>query len=299
MPLLKLWNTIRGRSTPDVVADAQPPSSVDTVPSQATSPSASVGSAPAVQNLGIPDSGGTGNQTPSVGTSESGNSQTGTRETGNRAAVAKAGRKTKAKSAPVAVTPQSPVATQVPEAVKPAKPARRPAFGIFGSSGPHAALCKQIKSLPARTILEINVEDGTRAIAVLETLAANLPAPAPVADSESEAATTAPAIRYLVIDQFEMAGGQTTLKQFHQTLREAAIRPQVIPEPIDRGLVRVAHTYGAVDLILIATPVDQWQNETIMKLIDRVSHSGTTLMFRDGDAWKSYQQNTAPLRRAA
>ena len=43
-------------------------------------------------------------------------------------------------------------------------------------------------------------------------------------------------------------GGEVTLKQFHQTLRAQNIRPQLFPETIDRGLMRVAHTIGTVDL---------------------------------------------------
>ncbi|TWU58934.1 hypothetical protein Poly51_17140 [Rubripirellula tenax] len=183
------------------------------------------------------------------------------------------------------------------------KPARSSMLGIFGSSGPHASLCKQIKALAApagreiRTVLEINVEDGSRAIAVLGTLANQWPVP-PVA-AEGESVEAVPTVRYIVIDQFEMAGGETTLKQFHQTLRGASIRPQVYPEPIDRGLVRVAHTIGAVDLILVATAAEQWQDEAMLKLISRVSHSETTLLYRDGDTWKAYSTGAAQGRRAA
>ncbi len=106
-------------------------------------------------------------------------------------------------------------------------------------------------------------------------------------DLDGVAQSVVPKVRYIVIDQFEMAGGATTLKQFHQTLRGAEIRPQVFPEPIDRGLTRVAHTVGAVDLILIAAARDQWQTPEISKLIGRVSHVGTIVLHRDGEVWKT------------
>ncbi|MGB7328423.1 MAG: hypothetical protein WBD31_26335 [Rubripirellula sp.] len=259
MPLLKLWNSIRGKSNSEA---AEPAKSIQTPSQNSAKP---VASTPVNSN-----------------TAEAAN------------------------PAPAAPTPT------------PAK-SRISAMGIFGSSNPHAALCKQIKSMTTprrgevsgrevRTVLEISAEDGSRAIAVLETLAKSMPAAAPTVkiadiDAVDAAAETAPAavpsVRYIVIDQFEMAGGATTLKQFHQNLRGADIRAQVYPEPIDRGLIRVAHTIGAVDLILFAAPTDQWDKPETAKLIERVSHADTKVLVRDGDAWKSPATTETPVRRAA
>ncbi len=119
-------------------------------------------------------------------------------------------------------------------------------LGIF-TSGPHAGLCKLLKSVSASSILEISVEDGSRAVAVLETITKN---------NKN--------VRYLAIDQFEMAAGAVTLKQFHQTLRAKEFRPQVIPETMERGLIRVSHTIGTVDLVLIAAPPRDLANAAVL-----------------------------------
>jgi hypothetical protein len=175
------------------------------------------------------------------------------------------------------------VAEEHPAAEPQAAPeaARRSGFSIFGG-GPHAGLCKLVKSVPASTVLEISVDDGSRAIAVMQTMA-----------------KTQHAVRYFAIDQFEMADGGITLKQFHQTLRAENIRPKLFPGSMDRGLLRVAHTIGAVDLVLIAVPRQVWQSEQVLHLLSRVSHAGTVILYRDGETWNRSQSVVSNLQRAA
>ena len=204
MPLLKLWNSIRGRSAPK-----QSPAEL---------------------------------QSPAEGPSEA-------RSTAGPAAIPKASRGT--------------------------------GFNIF-RGGPHAGLCKLLKSVTACSVLEISVEDGSRAIAVLERLA-----------------KTRENVRYVAIDPFEMGSGGVTLRQFHQTLRAKNIRPQLFPGTIDRGLLRVAHTIGSVDLVLIAAPVQSWQSPQVLPLLSRVSHAKTVILYLDGETWKPYQFAPASLQRAA
>ena len=153
--------------------------------------------------------------------------------------------------------------------------------GIFGG-GPHAGLCKQIKSVDVDSILEISVEDGSRALAVLQAV-----------QKRNENA------RYIAIDQFEMAGGPVTLKQFHQTLRASGFRPQVFPETMERGLIRVAHTIGTVDLVLIAAAPVTWQTPQLLALLSRVTHQETLVLYREEEeTWKKFATQN-PQRRAA
>ena len=99
---------------------------------------------------------------------------------------------------PVAEPTASPTPTPTP-----AVPASKPAtlqvsktlssgFGLFGSN-PHGALCKQVAAIQAKSVLEVAVGDGSRAIAVMGTLA-----------------KTAGPVRYYGIDQFELAGGSVS-----------------------------------------------------------------------------------------
>jgi hypothetical protein len=190
------------------------------------------------------------------------------------------GRSTQSQSAddrPAAATQAATIDAHVAPKTK-----RRPGLGIFGG-GPHAALCKLVKPIAATSLLEISIGDGSRAIAVLETLA-----------------KTQENIRYAAIDQFEMAGGELTLKQFHQTMRAENIRPQVFPEAIERGLIRVARTIGAVDLVVIGAPLDEWHKPSILPLLGRVSHANTVIFYLDAETWSRHDVVAASgLSRAA
>ncbi len=104
----------------------------------------------------------------------------------------------------------------------------------------------------------------------------------------------------MAIDQFEMAGGEVTLKAFHKSMRSEGIRPHVFPEPINRGLVSVANTIGPVDLVIIAASQDQWQTPETHSLLARVTHSDTVVLFQDEESWERFEQTTpSQIRRAA
>ncbi len=171
------------------------------------------------------------------------------------------------------VEPQAPL--DQTESDSPAKASdtrsRGPRLTLFGGGGAHGAICKLVKPLQARIVLEVGVGDGSRAIAIMETLGIGTPA------------------RYIAIDQFEMAGGQVTLKAFHQTMRTANIRPQVFPEPIDRGLARVGNTIGAVDLAVIAIETREWQTPETLSLLGRVCHAQTVVLYQDDESWERFQ----------
>ena len=165
-------------------------------------------------------------------------------------------------------------------------------FSLFGR-GRHAGLCKLVNSsidsliTPAKTssgltVLEISVDDGSRAVALLETLAKRRLS-----------------IHYVAIDQFELADGGVTLKEFHQKLRAQQIGPQLFPGTISRSLVRVARTVGTVDVVVIAADVESWQKPSILPLISRVSHDKTIVLYRDLETWKRLANNTGCSRQRA
>lgn len=149
---------------------------------------------------------------------------------------------------------------------------KRPRLSLFGGGGgPHGTLRKLVEPLQAATVLEISVGDGSRAIAILQTLG----------DSQQ--------VRYVAIDQFEMSGGEVTLKAFHKTMRSEGIRPHVFPEPIDRGLLRVANTIGPVDLVIISAGADHWQTTQTLSLLTRVTHGETVVLIQDEESWERFE----------
>jgi len=185
---------------------------------------------------------------------------------------------------PKAEESQSPN-TQVSQssAKSPAEGVKRPsktAFGIFGG-GPHSGLCKQLKPLNVHSVLEVGVGDGSQAIAVMETLSRQ---------SDS--------IRYYAVDEFEMAGG-VNLKQFHQTLRNHNIHPQLFPGPVDAGLMKIAHTIGSVDLILVADASVIDNNPAVTGMLARISHEGTSVLVARNETWSFMEVSIGHRSRRA
>ena len=180
-----------------------------------------------------------------------------------------------------------------PDVAKPthAKPSAKKSRRILGlSRSPHTSLCRLVKQSNAKSVLEIGVSDGTRAIAVVQTL--------------SKADPKHP-IRYAAIDQFELAGGEVSLLQFHRELRKNDIRPQIFPSDIESGLTRVAYTLGAVDLILMSesAAADKSVSENDWhRLLQRVTHQESVVLRQSGDQWneiKTHCPSRAIGRRAA
>ena len=167
-----------------------------------------------------------------------------------------------------------------PAAAPVAKPAERKAkpggLSLFGGGASHPALLKHLRSVTAQSVLEIAVGDGSRALEVLDLLAKN-------AASSNEGEPTS--IRFVAMDQFEMGGGSHTLKEFHQLMRNSGVRPQVFPEPIDRGLMRVAHTIGSIDLIIISSDAGSWQTPETKSLLSRISHEDSLILFETENGW--------------
>jgi hypothetical protein len=156
-------------------------------------------------------------------------------------------------------------------------PTRRRIFD-FVSGGPHASLCRMIKKSNPDAVLEVGVGDGSRATAVLSTLAKSRPAAE---------------IRYIAIDLFEMGDQPLTLKGFHQQIRSIDVRPHLLPMPFPQGLTRVAHTFGTVDLVLLADPSLKGSDP----LVARVTHPESVILQWDGQNWQQIQgKNAGPSR---
>jgi methylase of polypeptide subunit release factors len=151
---------------------------------------------------------------------------------------------------------------------------------MFGGK-PHGSLRKRLKTITAASVLELGVGDGSQAIAAMEALS-----------------NKSNSIRYFGVDEFEMAGG-VNLKQFHQTLRNHGIHPQLFPGSVDRGLMKIAHTFGSVDLILVANPAVIDSNPAVTGLLARISHQETNILVLRNETWTPLQVSGAHAQRRA
>ncbi len=178
-------------------------------------------------------------------------------------------------------------ANQAKTSSKTASPSRRETskrkskgFGLFVSN-PHSGLCKLAAATQARSVLEIGVGDGSRAIAVVEALAKG-----------------GSSVRYFGIDQFELAG-TVSLKDFHRTLRAAGIHPQLFPETVSRGLVRFLHTVGRADLVLLSDGSKILEDPLCGSLLSRIAGPDTTILCLQDELWAPLADLSTGQRRAA
>lgn len=160
--------------------------------------------------------------------------------------------------------------------------AQAPKRGILNlvSKGPNAALCRHIKKLKASTVLEVGIGDGTRAEDIIQTLRST--------DPNAK-------IHYSVIDQFEMNGGEVTLKDYHQNLRTIGVTPNLIPMPVEQGLHRVANTVGFIELIVLGE-VDM---TAVAPVLERITNESTVVLKSSEDGWQKIESHQNKNRKAA
>ena len=139
-------------------------------------------------------------------------------------------------------------------------------------------LCRTLVELSPATILEIGVGDGHRTVDFLTGIQ-----------------ETGLSVRYVAIDQFELAGGNLSLRNFHQMLRSLSVRPHLFPEPIINGLTRFLHTIGSADVILISENVAEENRQQVMHLLSRISNQRTTILQLQDAHWVkiAVEQSTA------
>lgn len=153
-------------------------------------------------------------------------------------------------------------------------------------------LRKWLKQIPAASVLEIGIGDGSRAAEVIRVLANR---------------HQIDSVRYAVIDQFELAGGGVTLKDYHRGIRQRGIRVKVFPEPLLRGLERVSVTVGPVDLVLVGRSPDSLAAPEVDRKLRRVCHPATVVLALNGRRWERVAVGTGaavvasglPLKQAA
>jgi len=127
------------------------------------------------------------------------------------------------------------------------------------------AWTKLVGSRTINVVLDMNVQDGSRAIELLEAIVdSNLPAP-----------------KYVAIGMFELAGEKLTVRQFHQKVRSAGGLPVVIPMPLVEGLRRLSQTVGTADLILLDITEQELADPTVSRLLQRVASKDSLLLRRD------------------
>ncbi len=156
---------------------------------------------------------------------------------------------------------------------------------------------RQIAQRKIRSIVEIGISDGTRALQMLKVALRR---------------TSAEDLRYTGIDLFEAGDHASTisLKEAHRILRPAGVRLQLIPGDPFSALARSANSLANTDLLLINEPCDAASLEQSWFFMPRMLHAGSLILREEtGGAQTVYQTISVaavesmaaarPVRRAA
>jgi hypothetical protein len=129
-------------------------------------------------------------------------------------------------------------------------------------------LVRQLIDKPIASLLEIGIGRGERMqrIAQLVTL---------TADTER--------LRYIGVDEFEAAkdgGPHLTLKVAHQMASQVGYKASLIPGDLKSAMPRVAHKFGASDLIVIDGGLDPAQPHAspIAPWLNRIAHDNSIIL---------------------
>ncbi|EMI54029.1 hypothetical protein [Rhodopirellula sallentina] len=177
--------------------------------------------------------------------------------------------------------------TEPVAAAKAAAPAAPPKRGVLSmlSRGEHDALLKLINKQRPSSILEIGVGDGSRMPAILAMM--------------DQSGVTQDSLKAIVIDEFELGGGVVAMRDYHRQLAGLSIRPVIFPEPVGRGLVSVAHRFGAVDLVLVDTAVEETNSQDLATFLGKVTHPGSQVLSNASGKWTNRKAGSDVARRAA
>ena len=137
----------------------------------------------------------------------------------------------------------------------------------FSKPNSDRELVRQLIDKPIASLLEIGIGRGERMhrIAQLVTLT-------PEADR----------LRYIGVDEFEAAkeGPHLTLKTAHQVASQVGFKAALIPGDLKSAMPRVAHKFGASDLVVIDGGLDPVQPHAspITPWLNRIAHENSIIL---------------------
>jgi len=136
-------------------------------------------------------------------------------------------------------------------------------FYLFHFAAPAVdrAILRAIAKMPVRSILELGIGNGQRALRMLEVASLKMP----MAD-----------ISYTGVDLFEARdvahGLGMSIKEAHKLFHAAGARAKLVPGDPYSALSRVANTLGEIDLVVISTQVDRQSMAKAWFYLPRMLH---------------------------
>lgn len=165
-------------------------------------------------------------------------------------------------------------------------------FYLFHLSKPASdrPLYQAIHRNQARTIVELGIGDGQRALRMIEVASQHAPAAE---------------IRYTGVDPFELRPAKDLsrlpLKTAYQVLRATGAKVRLLPGDPALALIRMVNELEAADLLLVSAEVCRSSMEKLWFYLPRILHAKTQVFLEEGsqDAAQMRVLSAAEIRRRA
>ncbi|XZE53997.1 hypothetical protein SH139x_005778 [Planctomycetaceae bacterium SH139] len=133
------------------------------------------------------------------------------------------------------------------------------------------ALYRAVRGRQIGSVLEVNVGTAARSQQLVQWLRL-------LGNQE--------AFRYVAVDAYESGGaGHISLKSFHSVMGKLGVKPLPIPEMgnLSVALTRVAHTIGAVDLVILDCPPSEFVMGPVATILPRLVGPNSLVMAQAAD----------------
>lgn len=164
----------------------------------------------------------------------------------------------------------------------------------FSKPAGNRPLYQAVRGRVIQSVLEINVATGERSERLIGWLR----------EQGSEGT-----IRYAAVDPFEAGGaGHLGLKEFHSRLGRLGARPLPVPlaGSLAVSLTRVAHTIGAVDLLILDCSGAELNDPAVLHILPRLVREDSVVLTRaeatgglETQPASRFAESTQQHRRAA
>ncbi len=134
----------------------------------------------------------------------------------------------------------------------------------FSKPSESRQLHRDIRQFNIRKIVELGIDDGSRAMTLIEAASQN---------------STSSDVHYVGMDPFEgrseSDGQPIHLKDVHQRLRATGARVQLVPGNPADSLIRLANSLGKIDLLIVPEALESPANARMWFFVPRMLHDNS------------------------
>lgn len=148
------------------------------------------------------------------------------------------------------------------------------------------ALYKAIKKNKFRSIIEIGMGDGQRALNMIRT---------------AKRFSLTPSIRYTGVDLFDARenGSPLPLIEMHRKLKTEDLKTQLVPGELASSIARIANSHVRTDMIVISAGFDEAELDSSWFFLPRMLHSTSNVFIQRDSEGQFQKMNRLQIEKLA